>query len=76
MKTSTQAFTPEAVRAMSRAYDVACNILTNEGASHAKRIKAGEQIIFLARNGETDERKLCRLALEDALGYVPIGAAA
>ena len=66
-------FTPQAVEAMNRAYNEVCDVLTAWDAGHAARIKAGETIMFLARNGEIDERKLCNEALREAVGAKDAG---
>ena len=62
-QTNPAAFAPEAVGAINRAYDEACGIAGEHSGKEDLRLKLAEHIMFLARNGETDEHRLCSLAL-------------
>lgn len=73
MAQSAAQFTPMAVEAMNRAYNSARKVLRQEGAGQDANVRAGEAIIFLARNGITDERELHMEAVHKALGRLPRG---
>ena len=64
-------FTPEAVASINRAYAVAIDIVGAEGALEQTRHKLAEHMMFLARNGEMDEDRLCYLSVIAVLGRPP-----
>lgn len=67
---ATAVFTPEAVASINRAFAQA--VATLGAANHQEtRVKLAEHMMFLARNGEADEQRLCRLAVVAVSGRAP-----
>jgi hypothetical protein len=62
-------FTPESVASINRAYAQAIDIVGH--AAEQLRAKLAERMMALARNGELDERRLCRLSVSAVLKHVP-----
>jgi hypothetical protein len=62
------AFEPEAIAAMSEAYDAACNDLGEAGQSEAVRERLARRILAAARLGERDPARLRAAALAAARG--------
>lgn len=67
----TAVFSPEAVASINRAYASALDILGSEGASPELKTKLAEHLMYLARNGEKDEHRLCSLAVIRTIGRPP-----
>jgi hypothetical protein len=65
---NTAAFAPDAVEAINRAYDHACDLAGTSSGNEELRLKLAEHIMNLARNGETDADRLCSLAIRAVTG--------
>lgn len=68
---SAAVFTPEAVASINRAFAEAVDIIGGEEPREELRRKLAEHMMFLARNGETDEERLCSLSVIAVLGRAP-----
>jgi hypothetical protein len=64
-------FSPEDVVFISRAYGQALHILAEHGKTAEMEAKLAENIMHLARSGETDEERICALAVIRTLGRKP-----
>ena len=64
-------FTPEAVASINRAYAEAVDAIGGKELHPELRSKLAAHIMFLARNGETDERRLRDLSVIAVLGRTP-----
>ena len=63
-----QAFDPQAIEALSAAYDKACQSLNDGGRAGLVREVIAKRIIELAQTGERDPDRLCTGALA-SLGF-------
>ena len=62
------AFTPDTVAMINQAYIKACSVIEREGGPDDLRPKLGKHMMDLARSGERDEARLCRLSILAVLG--------
>ncbi|MDX7950229.1 hypothetical protein P7D22_03425 [Lichenihabitans sp. Uapishka_5] len=67
----TSIFAPETVAAINRAYDKAIGIVGAAAEQTDLRLAVADHVMCLARKGENDERRLCRLAVLAVLGRFP-----
>jgi hypothetical protein len=63
--TQSGAFEPEAIAAMSEAFEAACNELQHTGQPEVIREVIAGRIIAAARLGERDPARLLKAALQD-----------
>ena len=65
-------WTPEVIVALNRAYAEASGILQDKLVENDVKVKIAEHMMYLARNGETDEQRLCSLSVIAVLGRNPM----
>lgn len=61
-------FGPDTVASINRAYAKACGIVADRGGRDDLRSKVGRHMMDLARSGERDEARLCKLAVLAVFG--------